>query len=50
MLLSIDCKSAQLQDPRSRSMTKCLKKKQAAKAEVQRCLDAGFIREVTYPQ
>jgi hypothetical protein len=26
------------------------KKIQAAKAEVQRLLDAGFIREVTYPE
>jgi hypothetical protein len=25
-------------------------KVQAAKAEVQRLLDAGFIREVTYPE
>jgi hypothetical protein len=36
---------------KSRSFTKCLTKKiQAAKAEVQRLLDAGFIRENTYPE
>jgi hypothetical protein len=39
-----------VQDQRSRSFKKWQKKVKAAKAEVQRLLDAGFIREVKYPQ
>jgi hypothetical protein len=37
--------------PRKHKLRKMFKEKvEAAKAEVQRLLDAGFIREVTYPQ
>jgi hypothetical protein len=37
--------------PRKQKLHKMSDKKvEAAKAEVQRLLDAGFIREVTYPQ
>jgi hypothetical protein len=40
-----------MRSPRSRSFTRCQRKKiEAVKVEVQHLLDAGFIREVTYPQ
>jgi hypothetical protein len=37
--------------PKKQKLRKMFEEKvEAAKAEVQRLLDAGFIREVTYPQ
>jgi hypothetical protein len=36
--------------PKKQKLHKMAKKVKAAKAEVQRLLDAGFIREVKYPQ
>jgi hypothetical protein len=40
-----------MQDPKNKSFTKMAKEKvEAANAEVWRLLDAGFIREVTYPE
>jgi hypothetical protein len=48
--LSIDCKLTRLQDPRSTSFVKYQKRVEAVKVEVQRLLDAGFIKEVVYPQ
>jgi hypothetical protein len=39
-----------MQNLKTRSFTKWRKKVQAAKADVQRLLNAGFIREVVYAQ
>jgi hypothetical protein len=40
-----------MQNPKNRSFTKMAEEKvETAKAAVQRLLDVGFIREVTYPE
>jgi hypothetical protein len=47
----MDYRSAQSQNPKSISFTRSqMKKIQAAKVEVQRLLEVGFIRKVTYPE